>query len=204
MTVALVRAWNQRRPTFAKLFGQATALPRLRKLSRRLAIPSSAMLVIDKMTLILVDVSLIVYLQNRFVLTNCLKGDSYMPRRKTSGTAASAFHQVQRQARTLLLNLRKDIRLKESALNKLKSEEARLGSLLGRGSGSTKAVSSGPTGRVNWRAVLSALPKQFKAADVRNVRGLKGKRPSEIFAAITRWIDAGAARRKARGVYERV
>jgi len=52
--------------------------------------------------------------------------------------------------------------------------------------------------------VLSALPKQFKAADVRNVRGLKQKRPSEIFAAITRWIDAGAARRRARGVYERV
>ena len=162
------------------------------------------MWIIDKMTLILVNVSLIVYLRNRFVLTNCLKGDSYMPRRKTSGAAASAFHQVQRQARTLLLNLRKDIRLKESVLNRLKTEEARLGSLLGRGGGSAKAVSSGPTGRVNWRAVLSALPKQFKAADVRNVRGLKGKRPSEIFAAITRWIDAGAARRKARGVYERV
>ena len=62
----------------------------------------------------------------------------------------------------------------------------------------------GARGRVNWRNVLSALPKQFKAADVRNVRGLKQKRPSEIFAAITRWIDAGAARRRARGVYERV
>jgi hypothetical protein len=126
-----------------------------------------------------------------------------MPRKKASRGAASAFQQVQRQARTLLVNLRKDIRLKESILSKLKQEEARLGSLIGRG-GASKAVSSGPSGRVNWRTVLSALPKQFKAADVREVRGLKAKRPSEIFAAITRWIDAGSARRKARGVYERV
>lgn len=127
-----------------------------------------------------------------------------MPRKKASDATASAFQQVQRQARTLLVNLRKEIRGKESILSKLRQEEARLGSLIGRGSGSAKAISSGPRGRVNWRAVLSALPKQFKAADVREVRGLKGKRPSEIFAAITRWIDAGAARRKARGVYERV
>ncbi len=127
-----------------------------------------------------------------------------MPRKKTSGGAASAFQQVQRQARTLLLNLRKEIRAKESILSKLKAEEARLGSLIGRSVGSAISVSSGATGRVNWRAVLSALPRQFKAADVRNVRGLKGKRPSEIFAAITRWIDAGAAKRKARGVYEKV
>ncbi len=124
-----------------------------------------------------------------------------MPRKKTSRGAASAFLQVQRQARTLLMNLRKDIRSKESILSKLKQEEARLGSLIGRGAGATRAVSSG---RVNWRTVLASLPKQFKAADVRQVRGLKGKRPSEVFAAITRWIDAGTAKRKARGVYERV
>jgi len=162
------------------------------------------MLVMDKMILILVELGLIVYVRSRFVLSNSPKGDSYMPRKKVTRGAASAFQQVKRQARTLLLNLRKDIRVKESILNKLKQEEARLGSLIGRGSGGAKAVSSGPRGRVNWRTVLSALPRQFKAADVRNVRGLKGKRPSEIFAAITRWIDAGAAKRKARGVYERV
>jgi hypothetical protein len=128
-----------------------------------------------------------------------------MPGKKPSRGSASAFQQVQRQARTLLVNLRKDIRVKESVLSKLKEEEERLSSLIGgAGGGVAKAVSSGPRGRVNWRNVLVALPKQFKAADVRTVRGLKGKRPSEIFAAITRWIDAGAARRKARGVYERV
>ncbi len=49
-----------------------------------------------------------------------------MPRKKVSrGAAASAFQQVQRQARTLLINLRKDIRLKESILSKLREEEAR-------------------------------------------------------------------------------
>jgi len=129
-----------------------------------------------------------------------------MPGKKASRASTSAFQQVQRQARTLLINLRKEIRVKESILSKLREEEERLGSLIGgAGSGAgSKAVSSGPRGRVNWRNVLIALPKQFKAADVRNVRGLKGKRPSEIFAAITRWIDAGAAKRKARGVYERV
>jgi hypothetical protein len=127
-----------------------------------------------------------------------------MPRRKASRGGASVFLQVQRQARTLLINLRKDIRSKESILRKLKQEEARLGSLIGRGAGAARAVSSGPRGRVNWRTVLASLPRKFKAADVRQVRGLKDKRPSEIFAAITRWIDAGTAKRKARGVYERV
>ena len=127
-----------------------------------------------------------------------------MPRRKPARGGASAFLQVQRQARTLLINLRKDIRSKESILRKLKQEEARLGSLIGRGAGALRAISSGPRGRVNWRTVLASLPKKFRAADVRQVRGLKDKRPSEIFAAITRWIDAGTAKRKARGLYERV
>jgi hypothetical protein len=128
-----------------------------------------------------------------------------MPRKKASRGGASAFQQVQRQAHALLLNLRKDIRSNESLLKKLKQEETRLGALIGLpGARPAKAVSSGPRGRVNWRTVLAALPRQFKAADVRNVRGLKGKRPSEIFAAITRWIDSGNAKRKARGVYEKV
>lgn len=127
-----------------------------------------------------------------------------MPGKSASGAATSAFQQVQRQARTLLSKLRKEIRKKESELGKLKHEEARLGNLMGRSNAATNRGMRGMRGRVNWRSVLSALPKQFKASDVRNVRGLKQKRPSEIFAAITRWIDAGSAKRKARGVYERI
>ncbi len=125
-----------------------------------------------------------------------------MPR-KSAGGSSSAFEQVQKQARTLLGNLRKEIRTKESELNRLKEEEARLGSLIGRSNGAGAGISAGSRGRVNWKSVLAQLPRQFKASDVRDVRGLKGKRPSEIFAAITRWIDAGMAKRRARGVYEK-
>ena len=125
-----------------------------------------------------------------------------MPR-KSAGGNSSAFEQVQRQARTLLVNLRKEIRTKESELNRLKGEEARLDSLIGRANGAAAGMSAGSRGRVNWKSVLAQLPRQFKASDVRDVRGLKGKRPSEIFAAITRWIDAGMAKRRARGVYEK-
>jgi hypothetical protein len=126
-----------------------------------------------------------------------------MARSGASGANSSAFQQVQRQARMLLVNLRKDIRAKESELNRLREEEARLGSLIGRASAGAEGI-GGSRGRVNWRSVLSQLPKQFKASDVREVRGLKQKRPSEIFAAITRWIDAGSAKRRARGVYEKI
>jgi hypothetical protein len=128
-----------------------------------------------------------------------------MPRKSASGAATSAFQQVQRQAKKLLVNLRKDIRAMEMKLGRLKQEEARLGHLIGSSSAGTERSTSGNMrGRVNWRSVLSSLPKQFKASDVRNVRGLKQKRPSEIFAAITRWIEAGSAKRRSRGVYERV
>jgi len=47
-------------------------------------------------------------------------------------------------------------------------------------------------------------PRIKEASDVRGVRGLKDNRSSEIFATITRWIDAGAVKRRARGTYERV
>lgn len=134
-----------------------------------------------------------------------------MPRKRSpsANTVTSAFRQVQQQARSLMVNLRKEIRTKETELRRLKEEESRLSMLIGGqaspASGraaSARAATHG--GRVNWRAVLEQLPKQFRAADVRLVRGLKGKRPSEVFAAITRWIQMGSARRKARGVYERV
>jgi hypothetical protein len=39
---------------------------------------------------------------------------------------------------------------------------------------------------------------------VRPVSAVKHKRPSERFAAISRWIDAKMVKRKSRGIYERV
>ncbi len=126
-----------------------------------------------------------------------------MPRRDQTGTT-SAFRQVQQQARQLLGNLRREIRGKETELKRLKEEEQRLGMLTGRvQSARGAATGGGRGGRVNWRAVLEQVPKQFKAADIRGVRGLRDKRPSEIFAAITRWIEAGMVKRRSRGVYER-
>jgi cell shape-determining protein MreC len=131
-----------------------------------------------------------------------------MPRTSLGGVT-SAFERIQRQARTVLGGLRGQIRAKENELQRLKQEEARLSNLLGSGGSARRTattaapVSGAGRGRINWREVLKQMPKQFKASDVRRVRGLKAKRPSEIFAAITRWIDAGLAKRKKRGIYER-
>jgi hypothetical protein len=50
----------------------------------------------------------------------------------------------------------------------------------------------------------SSSSSYTKNANIRTVRGLKNKRPSEIFAAITRWMEAGAVKREERGLYERV
>jgi hypothetical protein len=129
-----------------------------------------------------------------------------MPRGRTSGLG-SAFRQFQNQASALLVTLRKEIRVKEAELERLKSDESRLGMVTGRASAPGRAARSSrgrrAGGRINWHAVLEQLPKQFKASDVRGVRGLKDKRPSEIFAAVTRWIDSGLVKRKSRGLYER-
>jgi len=111
----------------------------------------------------------------------------------------------------VLGKLRKDIRTLEIELARLKRDEESLGRLAGRaGAGGGVArepraasAGGGGGGRINWRTVLTQLPKQFKASNVRQLRGLKDKRPSEIFAAITRWIDAGLAKRKTRGLYEK-
>jgi hypothetical protein len=134
-----------------------------------------------------------------------------MPRRKGSASTASAILQVRRQAGSVIAKLHKDIRAKEIELTQLKREEELWGRLArrgGAGGGGERAPRAaggggGGGGRINWRNVLAQLPKQFKASNVRQVRGLKDKRPSEIFAAITRWIEAGLAKRKTRGLYEK-
>jgi hypothetical protein len=133
-----------------------------------------------------------------------------MPRRKGSASTASALRQVRRQAGAALVKLRKDIRTMETELARLKHDEDLWGRLAGRGAAGggvarapRAAGGGGGSGRINWRNVLTQLPKQFKASNVRQVRGLKDRRPSEIFAAITRWIEAGLAKRKTRGLYQK-
>ena len=130
-----------------------------------------------------------------------------MPR-TTSTQILSAFSRVQKQARGLLVGVRREIRSEERDLLRLKKEESQLSAIAGqRGTEEAKSASGGSAGataRINWGTVLEQLPKQFKASQIRTVRGLKNKRPSEIFAAITRWMEAGSVKRKKRGLYERV
>ena len=128
-------------------------------------------------------------------------------RRAIANASTSAFRQVQQQARALMGNLRKEIRAMEIELRRLRQEESRLSMLIGGRTSSAKMASAQTAmrgGRVNWLSVLNQLPRQFKASDVHQIRGLERKRPSEVFAAITRWIQMGSARRKARGMYEKV
>lgn len=128
-----------------------------------------------------------------------------MPRRR-SVQRVSAISQLQKQAEQLVVNLRKEIRSKEAELNQLRDEERKLSRLIGLRETALRERAAAPAGtraRINWGSVLEQMPKEFKASDVRKARGLGGRRHSEIFAAITRWIEAGSVKRKERGIYER-
>ena len=54
-----------------------------------------------------------------------------MPR-TTSTQITSAFTQVQKQARELLVGVRREIRLKEADLRRLKKEESQLSAIAGQ------------------------------------------------------------------------
>jgi hypothetical protein len=129
-------------------------------------------------------------------------------RRGSATQVSSALRQVQGKARQVLKSLAQEIRAKESELGRLLDDAAKLAALAGQRSAPASRSERGApgkgAGRVNWRAVLEKLPRQFKASQIRTVRGLKNKRSSEIFGAITRWMEAGAVKRKKRGLYERV
>jgi hypothetical protein len=129
-----------------------------------------------------------------------------MPR-VTEIPIASRFGQVQKQVQQLLANLRNEIRSKEADLRRLKEVELNLSTLVGsRRKDRTQRHHRriGRAARIDWGRVLEQIPKQFRAADVRKVREVANKRSSEIFAAITRWIELRTVKRKERGLYERV
>jgi hypothetical protein len=130
-----------------------------------------------------------------------------MPRTANVQTT-SAFNQIRKLAGQVLVKLRNDIHAKEADLRRLKEEESKLVALAAQGSVSSsngvKRATSGSTRRIDWGTVLTKLPKQFKASDIRSVPTVKDKRSSELFAAITRWMEAGVVTRKDRGRYERV
>jgi hypothetical protein len=131
-----------------------------------------------------------------------------MPRRGSVRTG-SGLAQLQTQVKQLAVNLRREISAKEAELGRLKDEESKLSGVFGLraisggGTAASRAIGGGRA-RINWGSVLERLPQQFKAGDIHKVRGLKDKRSSEVFAAITRWTEAGTVKRKERGLYERV
>ena len=120
----------------------------------------------------------------------------------------SALRQVQGKARQVLKGLALEIRAKESDLRRLRDDEAKLAAVAGWRSAPVSQPERGAPGRgggrINWRAVLEKLPNEFKASHIRAVPQMRDKRPSEVFAAIARWMDAKMVKRKERGLYERV
>jgi hypothetical protein len=135
-----------------------------------------------------------------WIISDLLCQGKTMPR-----TYASAFRQFQRRALGALTDLRREISVRETELRELRDEERRLARLAGRVAlPSSSARLSASSGRVNWRQVLAKLPKEFRTSDLPRVAALKYKRPSEIYAGISRWTDAGLVKRKERGVYQRL
>jgi hypothetical protein len=129
-------------------------------------------------------------------------------RRTTNFQITSALDQMRNLAGQVLVKLRSEIHAKEGDLRQLKEDESKLVAVAAqRGvsnrNGARRSTSASAT-RINWGSVLEKLPKQFKASDIRTIRAVQNKRSSELFAAITRWIEAGAVKRKDRGRYERV
>ena len=114
----------------------------------------------------------------------------------------SAYIKINEQAVKALHQIRADIRAREQELDELRKQDEQISALLGNAGAAVPERTPGR--RTNWRAVLEQLPKEFKASDVRKVRGIGDKPSSEIFAAITRWIMAKAIKRKERGVYQRL
>lgn len=119
-------------------------------------------------------------------------------------TYTSAYDQLMRNSITLLVDLRRQIAARETELKQLRHEEHRLDSLVRPGA-ADHARQRTPRGRrrTDWQAVLAKLPKQFQASDIRKIPQAASKRSSEMFAAITRWIEAGLTKRKERGVYQK-
>ena len=129
-----------------------------------------------------------------------------MPR-TARAQVGSRFEQLRKLARQRRIILRSEIRSGEAELGLLKEAEARLSRLTGlreSAVGTTVARAARAVTRTKWNTVLEQLPQQFKASDLRTVPGVEGKRSSQLFAAVTRWIEAGVVRRKERGLYERV
>ena len=59
-------------------------------------------------------------------------------------------------------------------------------------------------GRVEWDAVLAALPATFTVDDVLKQPGARSKGRKQVYPAIGRWVKAKKARKVGKGRYKRV
>ena len=122
-----------------------------------------------------------------------------MPRLSVGG----GFSQLQQHARKLVGTLASEIRSRKDDLARIEAEYAKVVAIAGSRVATPvpKEAKRVNGKRTDWKQVLAKLPKEFKASDIRKTRGMKAKRPSEIFAGITRWIEGGAVKKKKRGIY---
>src|SRR5580704_18726488 len=85
----------------------------------------------------------------------------------------SAYLRIRDEAVGALRQTRAGIRARESQLEQLKKQEQQISGLLGLVRGTERRAASGQ--RTDWGTVLEQLPKEFKASDVRKVRGIGEK-----------------------------
>lgn len=114
----------------------------------------------------------------------------------------NAASRIRAQHANVIKTLKEAIRKKETELAELRTELAIAEGHAGRAVPPMRNQRTG--GRRDWHAVLDQLPGEFAAADISAIAGMGKVGQKEIFAAITRWIKAGRARRLSRGVYRKV
>jgi hypothetical protein len=114
----------------------------------------------------------------------------------------NAASRIRAEHANVIKALKDAIRKKETELAELRTELAIAEGHAGRAVPPMRNQRTG--GRRDWHAVLDQLPVEFAAPDISAVPGMGKVEQKEIFAAITRWIKAGRARRLSRGVYRKV
>jgi hypothetical protein len=114
----------------------------------------------------------------------------------------NAANRIRAEHANVIKALKEAIRKKETELAELRTELAIAEGHTGRAVPPMRNQRTG--GRRDWHAVLDQLPGEFGAPDISAVAGMGNVAHKEIFAAITRWIKAGRARRLSPGVYRKV
>lgn len=92
---------------------------------------------------------------------------------------------------------------KSTAKRKSASRKAAKGSSRKKAATAKRKTASGGK-RVDWDAILAALPATFTIDDVMKNPGAKAKGRNQVYPAINRWVKAKKARKVGTGRYKRV